>query len=380
MNKIGIVSELNLNNFNYGNRLQSFALNHYINTNYKNVRAISILLNFYDKRIITKHYPFDKIKKIPEKIKKIFQKDNYNYDVRINKSNEFTKKNMLLTDKELSYEELCESDFDKIIVGSDVVWSQKKGEFNTVRFLNFKLKNVFLKYSYAASFASDYIPKENVKMIKKSLSDFKKISVRENSTIELLKSNGIEKVEHVCDPTLLLSNKEWENYSKKPKNIPNNFIFVYLLGKSLKQRNEIKQFSKELGIPLVSIPHANGEFDVVDTNFADYNCDACSPEEWIWLIRNANYVITDSFHGIVFSTIFEKKFIGLARESSTNINNRMIDYLKTIDEVDKLVTHIDISDIKKTKWDYKKINTKKVNFITKSKNYIEEIIYDSQKR
>ena len=78
--------------------------------------------------------------------------------------------------------------------------------------------------------------------------------------------------------------------------------------------------------------------------------DECSPEEWIFLINNAEYIFTDSFHGIIFSTIFEKKFIALKREYTEDINNRLIDYLDTIDEKDKYMLVPSYDKLKKMNW------------------------------
>ena len=134
----------------------------------------------------------------------------------------------------------------------------------------------------------------------------------------MLKNIGINNVKHVCDPTLLLSKKEWENIEQKI-NIKEKYIFVYLLGKNKEQREKIKELAKELNLIIVDISHANGEFNKVDEGFSNYSIDNCSPEEWIWLIHNAEYIITDSFHGVVFSTIFNKKFFVLKRYYTENI-------------------------------------------------------------
>lgn len=370
MKKIGIISELNLNNTNYGNRLQAFALNYYLNNNYKEYQAYSLYFNIYDIKKNTKLYPTLIIKKIIKKIIKLENKDsNFEIKQRMENCNNFTIKNTKLCDSIMTWSSLQNSDYDVFITGSDVVWAQFKGGINRIRFLNFTNKKNFEKISYAPSFGRDWIPNENIKKIKKMLSSFKAISVREKSSVKMLNDIGIKNVEHVCDPTLLLTAEEWEKKEEKVK-IDDKFIFVYLLGKSKLQRDKIKKIANENNLKIVSIPHANEKYSDIDEEFGNYKIKDCSPEQWIWLIHNAEYVITDSFHGAVFSTIFNKKFIITKREYTEDINNRMIDYLSTIDENNKFIDITKIVDINKLNWDYNKINRKIKEFREKSIDYL----------
>lgn len=371
MKKIGIISELNMSNSNYGNRLQAYALNSYINNNF-DYRAESIYLEKYDKKKITKIYIMDYINRVKNKFIKKNINNSY-FQKRISNCNKFSKNNTVLSFKALSWNDLLNSDYEYFITGSDVVWAQHRGEINRIRFLNFKNRNNAKKISYAASFGNDWIPKENIKHIKKYLKDFSFITVREASSVKMLKNIGIQNVEHVCDPTLLLSANDWTKIEKEVE-VKEKYIFTYLLGKNKELRKEIKELSKKLNLKIVNIPHSDGIVSDVDENFADYNIDDCSPEQWIWLIHNAEYIITDSFHGCVFSTIFSKKFLVTNRDYTININNRMIDYLKQIDEIDKFVEISKISEIEKFNWDYKKINNKISLLINKSRTYLNKVL------
>ena len=376
MKKIGIISELNLKNANYGNRLQAYALNKYLNTNY-NCKAESITLKgIYDVNEKTKKYHFNfikKIKKIPSKIKFKLNKGKYNFTERIEACNNFTKNNTNLTPEPMTFEMIQNSDYDIFITGSDVVWAQVKGAVHRIRFLDFKTQKSFEKLAYAPSFGRDWIPEENVDTIRKFLSTFKAISVREKSSIKMLRNIGIENVQHVCDPTLLFDKEEWQKI-EKAVDIKEKYIFVYLLGKNEKQRKKIEDLAKKLNLKIVSVPHANEVYDSMDDDFGDYRVDNCSPEEWIWLIHNAEYVIIDSFHGAVFATIFEKKFLVAKRYYVENINNRMIDYLDTIGESDKLLDVSDLSTLDNMEWDYDKINKNLSKFISHSKDYLNKNI------
>lgn len=385
MKKIGIISELNMDNVNYGNKLQAFALNNYLNNTFKCEAESIIIDNKLDAKKSTLkglHKYANKAKKIPKKIKEVFiniikrfNKKKYNFSKRLEACNTFIKNNIRLCKNLINLENITKTDYDVFITGSDVVWAQVNGGVNRIKFLNFKTKKKFKKIAYAPSFGNDWIPKENIDTIKDFLSSFNGISVREKSSTEMLKNIGINNVKHVCDPTLLLSKKEWENIEQKI-NIKEKYIFVYLLGKNKEQREKIKELAKELNLIIVDISHANGEFNKVDEGFSNYSIDNCSPEEWIWLIHNAEYIITDSFHGVVFSTIFNKKFFVLKRYYTENINNRMLDYLNTIDECDKMIDITNFKSINDFEWNYTKIDSKLEEFVTNSKQYLKRNILE----
>ena len=363
MKKIAIISELNLDNVNYGNRLQAYALNKYVNDNYENFVTETLLANKITKKKRTK-ITFDLIIKLKNRLFRKKDKINYIYDFsqRLKLFNEFTDKNIILN-KKINKKNLFKADYDIFIVGSDVVWAQANGVINKTKFLDFKTAKKFKRIAYAASFGKNYIPKENVKYIHMMLT---------KSSINLLNNIGINNVSHTCDPTLLLPQKFWNNICKDIS-IKDKYIFVYLLGKDKKQREEIENIANDLNLKIVTIPHANGCYNEVDNNFGDYIFDA-SPQEWLNLIKNSEYVITDSFHGIIFSTIFEKRFIALKREYTEDINVRLIDYLDTIESNDKYISIPNTDYLKKLEWDYKKINKKLNNFINNSKRIIKEIL------
>ena len=271
-------------------------------------------------------------------------------------------------------EQLEQNRYDIMVVGSDVVWAQNEFNINRLKFLDFKLRKPFKKLSYAASFGENWIPKRNKKYIKKCLDDFDVISVREKSSLDLLKSIGVENAVHVCDPTLLLSADEWSSVAEPVQEINEKYIFVYLLGKDVSQREAINNLAKKYNLKIATIPHANNVYDSVDDNFGDYKLMDASPENWLWLIKNAEYVITDSFHGTVFSTIFSKNFLVTKRHYEQDINMRMTDYLDTIGEQDKFVDILSVDSLDDFVWDYEKIYKITDEFIEKSKEYLEKAL------
>ena len=367
-----MISELTIDTLNYGNRLQAYALNDYIEQKLdKNV--VSLSLNFlcvkriYYKvlqRVLNKLFKKNLgVVQIPTEVANLKNK-------RLQLCKEFThKKNVLNL---FSKKELAVQTFESVIVGSDTVWVQNEFAINKLKFLSFKLKRPFKKFSYAASFGKNWIPEKNKKYIKKYLDDFTAISVREKSSIELLKSIGVENVVHVCDPTLLLTVEEWSSVAEPVEAIQDKYIFVYLLGKDVEQRKSIQKLAKKYNLKIATIPHADNVYNSVDDDFGDYKLMDASPENWVWLIKNAEYVITDSFHGTIFSVIFSKRFIVINRCYTQDINIRMTDFLDTINEQDKFVDITEVESFEELIWDYEKIHRATGDFIEISKMYLEK--------
>lgn len=375
MGKIGIISQLSRETLNYGNRLQAFALNSYL-SNKCRFSVISLMVPFYKRKLVVSgeaflHILLNKVyKKILTKIQLIKNKNVF--FERLKNAQKFTSKSTAEVIN--TFQDLQKMNYDILITGSDVVWAQGSIGVDRVRFLDFSLPSEYKKVSYAASFGKNLIPSQNIKYVKKYLDDFDAISVREKSSIELLKSIGVENVVHTCDPTLLLTAEEWGSVAEPVQEIKEKYIFVYLLGKDANQREAIKKLAEKYNLKIATIPHADNVYDPVDDDFGDYKLMDASPENWVWLIKNAEYVITDSFHGTVFSTIFSKKFIVIKRCLEEDINIRMTDYLDTIGEQDKFVDILTVDSLDGFVWDYEKIHSLTDDFIEKSKKYLEKAL------
>lgn len=381
MKKIGIISQFNLETVNFGNRLQAFALNRYLSVHFPEYKTETLYFNFYDKKLVTRKIsPLQYVKhKTGRAYQKLFGNNitTNKINTRLKNCNKFSQKYMNLCDRAYSWETLLQSDYDFFMVGSDVVWSQGHNGIGRVRFLDFTTGKPFNKIAYSASFGRDFIPEENIEAIKRCLSKFSAISVREASSVNMLESLGI-KACHTLDPVMLLDMEEWAHYMQKPEEAgkikTKGFIFTYLLGTSRKMRKDIQLWAKLKKLDIVSVPYASGYYNYADNNFGDVQVMDCSPENWIWLICNASYVVTDSFHGAVFSTIFIKKFWVLERIYSVDINNRMYDFLKLTGQLDKMVKSGMLKETGTMEWDYK--NTEKIIQAKKqfSKEYLEKAL------
>ena len=178
--------------------------------------------------------------------------------------------------------------------------------------------------------------------------------------------------------TLLLTDNEWKKISKKPKLIEDkgiaDYVFAYFLGNSREQINRLKNVCNREKIQLLFIPYINGYKKDDMEKEEEYGLIDCSPQEWIWLVDHAKYVITDSFHGLVFSIIFKTRFICVKRVFKEDINSRIVDLLRLIGAEDKLMNINEIYNLKKISWDFE-LYLKQIDFlVANSKKYLQNIV------
>ena len=194
---------------------------------------------------------------------------------------------------------------DAVIVGSDQVWRHDyamKYGFNY--FLDFVPDDV-VKASYAASFGlSDWqYTHRETEIIKQLLDRFKGISVREEDAVSLIKDNTGKNALQLIDPTMLLKQEDYDNITNH-RLVKEKYVFVYWLGDKNLIASAIERYKTE-------------GYTIVNINLRDI-CEQISVEDWLSYIKYADYVITDSFHGCVFSIIFERQFIAFGNKSGGN--------------------------------------------------------------
>lgn len=359
--KIGIISDFRLDTVNYGNHLQAYALNFYLRRHCGIEQVDSLVLCGKDLKQYTNIFHPDAWKR---KVKNMMQKKSVKLSdpeivkERLMHFRRFRDANIPMRDQAVSPEDLQNTDYDAFVVGSDVVWQQGSASVSRIRFLDFTAQKPFRRIAYAPSFANDYMPRWNMRYIRKYLKAFDAVSVREHSSVEALKKHGITGVQYCVDPTLLLTVQEWEALEQRPEEIPEDsrYLFVYLLGRDPAYRDRLEELAREQGLKLVIVPHACGEYVPADEEMDAIKVSACSIENWLWLIHHAELVVTDSFHGTVFSSIFQRKFVVLKRiMENMDINNRMKDYLHQIGQGDKALSADRLMEVDSLTWDYDQI-------------------------
>jgi len=219
------------------------------------------------------------------------------------------------------------NELDAIICGSDQIWAPTC--FDDKYFLSF-VRDEKKMVAYAPSIGLTKI--ENVFVagkMKKLIGRFKHLSVREQQGAELIKNLCGYEVQVVLDPTLLYQANEWDRFTVNAK-IPDDFkkksyAICYFLGKSSKYENAVKSLEHKLSLPVYVIPVFQNQYS--KGNVLPFEV---GPAEFVQLIANAKYVMTDSFHGLAFSVTYNKPFTVFKRfsdDSKLDQNSRIYNLL-----------------------------------------------------
>lgn len=315
--KVGIVT-ITLGQ-NYGNRLQNYAVQRILEKRNYNVRTLrekewNNTFTYRVKACIRKRlgYNWDKKSKRIEK----FEEFNKKY-IKFDKH--FWKKGK----EKFRYEKK----YDKFIVGSDQVWNTKFEIIGKEYFLSF-IKNK-PKVSLAASIGLDYTDSK-LYLYSDLLEKFNGISVREEKGKQIL-SRIIEKeISVLIDPTLMIDADEWEKIEENKSGISTKYIFCYLLGNySVEYTKKIRKYANDRNLKIY-FACADQTINSIETNDIEFSF---SPGEFIYLIHNAEKVITDSYHAVILSLLFDRKYLVIDREDS---NVSMKSRFKTLENIFKI--------------------------------------------
>lgn len=245
-------------------------------------------------------------------------------------------------------------DTDVFIAGSDQIWNP--GWLNPFFFLDF-VKDKTKKISYAASMGTLEIPDNKQDEFSQLIKNFDSISVREEDMVDVISQYTDKSISVNIDPTFLLSAEEWREYEKEYP-IKKPYILVFPLYWDVKLNKKLKELSKKTGVKVVAICMG------ISKVFAHKKLYDVDPREFLWLIDNAEYVVTSSFHGTAFSTIFNKQFSAVV---NPNAPSRIGCLAKTLNI--PLVSIENLCDVKH-KIQYKDINKNILKEREKSINYL----------
>lgn len=204
--------------------------------------------------------------------------------------------------------EALNEQFDVFVCGSDQIWSVFESRFNPYYFLDFVKGR---KIAYGPSLGTDRIPEVIKEKLKKLLEDFSEISVREEISAKQLSSLTGKEIKCVVDPTLLWERDFWEKFSDDEHTIKRKYLLCYFLENKIWYFTYAKKLAKRLGLKIVLFPSL---YEFINSEYVIE--EAVSPKKFVSWIRNASYVVTDSYHGCIFSMIFEKNYCYLQRFSS----------------------------------------------------------------
>lgn len=257
----------------------------------------------------------------------------------------------------------CEGKYDAIIVGSDQVWRPKYVPNIYDFFLEFVDDKNVKKIAYAASFGT-FTPeytKEQKEKCGKLISEFQAISVRETSGLEVIEKFGWKTKcipQLVLDPTFLLPQKVYLKHIRKTSL---EQIFCYVLDDSEQTKEIISRAEKILQLPTYEI--------LKEINAKSFTLP--SIETWLSSIYNARFVLTDSFHGMVFSIIFNKPFAVYVNQARGA--DRFVSLLHLIGLENRMINDIsDIDNIVKAPIKWEKVNEKLEKMKNHSIHYLKE--------
>lgn len=258
--------------------------------------------------------------------------------------------------------------YDIYVTGSDQTWSPKVGLRDSL-FLGFAPKGK-TRAAYAPSIGVTTYSNEQSNFVKERLAKYQFVSCREKYGSEILQALSPVKVETVLDPTLMLSADEWREISINPQR-KGKYILCYFIGDRMYYRRFARRLSELTGLPLVFIP-----ISYVDFTKGDNMEWKAGPREFLGLIDNAEYVLTDSFHGTIFSINFNKTFFSFVKHKGLDAmdNMRIVDILERLALKDRLLDDYMDGDIDASHINYTKTNELLAMERQVSEAYIHKII------
>lgn len=356
MKNVGILTFHNA--VNYGGVLQCYALQEFLkqqeievevlNYQSEHIKRANRLFKFNNPKNIVKSlvtFPLNFCRK-----RRYFKFINYslNLSKKLNNYNEL--------------KEYCEKNFDYIIVGSDQVWnSELTGDEKKIYFLEgINVKKV----SYAASTGDNKI--EDIEKIIENYKNFCAISVREESTKEILENKGY-KVNLNIDPTLLFNDKMWKKCLKNERNDNKEYLLLYILNPDKMIKDVVEKIVKKIDLKTI-FTFSKKKFGVKSAK----SVATSGPVEFISYFKNASFVLTNSFHAVAFSIIFRKDFFVILPSKRPE---RITSLLNLLGLENRIVKNIDGLDNQlKNSVNYSKIDKVLNNETKLAKDYISKAI------
>lgn len=323
MKTIGLVTIVDYKN--YGNRLQNYAAQETLKS--LGCEVTTIVNKPIKRKNDTKDRNLmDKLKGVTLKDLSVKIKNRMNrrqyllaFDKKVNAFKAFSQEYITESDFTVAVDAVPDDlgeRFDYFVVGSDQVWNPTYRKGSSIDFLTFAPSEK--RIAYAPSFGVSTIPDEFKVDYKEWLAAFKALSVREDAGAEIIKSLTGREAEVLVDPTVMLTKEEWLKIAKPHHLKPNHpYLLTYFLGEVPKEvKALIQALAKDNNLEVVNL----GSYDQIKR----YDVD---PNAFIDYVEGSAIFLTDSFHGAVFSIIFEKQFIVFDRVSKTSSMHSRIDTL-----------------------------------------------------
>lgn len=198
--------------------------------------------------------------------------------------------------------------YDKFICGSDQIWCTTTLYVDPLMYLRFAPKEK--RIAYAPSLGRDYIPDFNKREMKRYIMDIPNVSVRESMGQKLIRELTGLNIPVVLDPTLLIEKTCWDSV-KAVQTGNSDYVLCYFLSTPTKETQlKLLEYIKQINKPVIGL---NSRLEYLEGHVQIVYPD-CGPQEFISFIENANCVMTDSYHGMLFSITYQKQFWSIERE------------------------------------------------------------------
>ena len=312
MKKIGIITLFGYNN--YGNRLQMFA----VQSIYKELGFNSEVIKYLqestkDPLIIQLKVLINKLLFIRTTLSQSYLKKQRIRNFKVHAKRHYKESKNYIDP--LMTDPTFHEKYSFFSVGSDQIWGWFTHSISDFVFLKFA--PVEKRITFSPSFGSSSIDDQYRSIFTKGLNGFENISVREQSGAEIVKDFTGRHATVLCDPTMCLSKKEWLQFAKVHQSKPKKkFILTYFLGDPSPKAVEI-------------LKHISDEFEIVHLNsFKSPKFYAITPSEWVDYINSASLLLTDSFHGVVFSILLHTPFVVYNRVGGEGMQTRITHVLE----------------------------------------------------
>ena len=263
--------------------------------------------------------------------------------------------------------------YDILLTGSDQVWNPLHTGDDYSFLLSFSEEGT-PKISYASSFSKSILPDEYKAIYAQYLKDYKFISVREASGINIVRELIGKTPFCACDPTLLLSKEEWERLACKGKQlVKGEYVLLYILTYAYNPYpailNIIEYVKKQINLPIVIL---DGSLSTNRIKGAR-NIKNAGPLEFLRLVKNASFVVTTSFHGTAFALNFERPFFSVLSDNPKN-DTRMMDLLQAVGADDCALIYNNVIENKELSMDYTTITSRIKAVRRESSDYLKMIL------
>lgn len=226
------------------------------------------------------------------------------------------------------FQKVC-GDYDAFLVGSDQVWNPDLGIDTDITLLRFYEEGP-RRISYASSFGVSTIDEQLKPIYRDALSKFASISTREATGKQLVKSlNGKDSVVSL-DPTMLLTASEWQQY-EQDSGITEPYVLIYDMRHSSVFFEVAKQLAEQKNAKVLALSRIMIQDKKIRT------LRGISPGQFLSLIKNAEAVVTDSFHGTIFSITYQKEFYSYCSRQGMKIGSRITNVLSSLALTERLI-------------------------------------------